>query len=219
MSIEAISWALNKAPIPRDPRDSSSLTIVLVALANHADPDGRNAFPSVATLTRYTRLSERSVRNALRSLESLGLIRPSDPEIVAAYVKRSDRRPNGYDLALELVEVAVDSPGDLVDRSTREGQSLPPADQHGGQTAQPRGANNDRTGGRACPRNVLNHPRNRPAPSAPDGRSTPPPVCGQCDARDTDPVSARVVWLDTERSRSNPCPRCHPNATRTETTR
>jgi hypothetical protein len=55
MSIEAINWALNKAPIPTDRKDASSLASVLIGLANHADPDGRNAFPSVDRLTRYTR--------------------------------------------------------------------------------------------------------------------------------------------------------------------
>lgn len=40
MSVEAIHWALNAAPIPRDRRDASSLAIVLVGLANHADSDG-----------------------------------------------------------------------------------------------------------------------------------------------------------------------------------
>jgi hypothetical protein len=45
MSIEAITWALNHAPIPTGRRDASSLAMVLVGLANHADPDGRNAFP------------------------------------------------------------------------------------------------------------------------------------------------------------------------------
>lgn len=39
-----------------------------------------------------------------------------------------------------------------------------------------------------------------------------PPVCGQCDARKSDPVSARVVWLDDDHTRSAPCPRCHPGA-------
>jgi hypothetical protein len=77
VSIEVIHWALNVAPIPRDRRDASSLTVVLVGLANHADPDGRNAFPSLARLVRYTRLSERSVRYALRALAELDLIRPT----------------------------------------------------------------------------------------------------------------------------------------------
>jgi hypothetical protein len=36
--------------------------------------------------------------------------------------------------------------------------------------------------------------------------------CGQCDARPSDPVSARVVWLDADKTRSQRCPRCHPHA-------
>jgi pyocin large subunit-like protein len=75
VSIEAIWWVLNVAPIPRQRRDASSLAMVLVGLANHADPDGSNAFPSVNTLTTYTRLTRRSVQNALQALEELGLDR------------------------------------------------------------------------------------------------------------------------------------------------
>jgi len=91
MSIEAIAWALNDAPIPRSKRNASTLAIVLVGLANHADPQGRNAFPAISTLVGYTRLSERSVQYALRELEELGLISTSDPEIVKAYVKTASR--------------------------------------------------------------------------------------------------------------------------------
>ncbi|RDI19659.1 helix-turn-helix domain-containing protein [Lentzea flaviverrucosa] len=204
MSIESIVWALNDAPIPRDRRDASSLTVVLLGLANHADPFGRNAFPSLGTLTRYTRLSERSVRYAIRALEDLGLIRPADPDIVAAYVKRADRRPNGYDLAIERREPVHNSSG---------GQTLPPADQHGGQAAHERGASGDATGGKHCPRTVLNPSKNRPSRErAPEARSRP--ECGQCDARPGDPISARVVWLDADRVRSTPCPICSPAVTR-----
>jgi hypothetical protein len=213
MSIEAISWALNTAPIPRERRDASSLAVVLVGLANHADPDGRNAFPSLATLARYTRLSERSVRYALRTLQELDLIRSSDPEIVAAYVKRADRRPNGYDLAVHHRETAVDNAGLVVDKSPVERQSLPRVDQHGGQTRPVRGADSDAAGGSACPRTVLNRPGKRPAHGRThDVRSPLSLPCGQCDARPNDPVSARVVWLDTDRTSSAPCPRCHPSA-------
>ncbi len=200
MSIEAINWALDTAPIPTNRRDASSLAIVLVGLANHADPDGRNAFPSLNRLMHYTRLSERSVRYALRALEELGLIRRSaDQEIVAAYRKRADRRPNNYDL---VIRQPVDNP-------PGEGQDLPPGDQHEGQTQQARGAKSRTTRGRDCPRTVLNRDKNRPA-----GKRAAPgvvgPVCGQCDGRDSDPVSARVVWLDADRTRSVRCPRCHP---------
>lgn len=213
MSIEAISWALNAAPIPRDRRDASSLAMVLVGLANHADTDGRNAFPSLATLARYTRLSERSIRYALRTLEDLDLIRGSDPEIVAAHVKRADRRPNGYDLAVHRAEPAGDNRPQPVDNRIGQGQSLPPAHPHEGQTRPGRGANSDTTGGRVCPRTVLNRPGNRPTRErTPEARSPLPPPCGQCDARPDDPVSARVVWLDADRTRSTVCPRCHPSA-------
>ncbi|MBP2323809.1 hypothetical protein JOF56_004194 [Kibdelosporangium banguiense] len=212
MSIEAIRWALNAAPIPRDRRDASSLAVVLLGLANHADPDGRNAFPSLATLARYTRLSERSIRYALRTLQELDLIQGSDPDIVAAYVKRADRRPNGYDLAVHRTEATVDNAADAVDNAHREGHSVPPVDQHEGQTRPARGANNDATGGKACPRTVLNRPGNRPARErAPQARSPLSPPCGQCDARLDDPVSARVLWLNAERTQSAKCPRCHPS--------
>lgn len=203
MSLEAITWALNCAPIPRDRRDASSLAVVLLGLANHADPFGRNAFPAVSTLVRYTRLSERSVQYALRSLEELALIGPSDPTIVAAYVKRSDRRPRGWDLAVHRSEQAVDNPADGV-------QSVHPADRHGVQsqghgvqTATSRGAE-------SAPEPSLNRTRNRPSRErAPEARSLPA-ECGQCDARPGDPISARLVWLDDNRTASTPCPRCAP---------
>jgi hypothetical protein len=67
VSVEAISWALNLAPVPagRGGKPSSASKFVLVGLANHAGPDGTDAFPSVATLVRYTGLSERTVRSCL----------------------------------------------------------------------------------------------------------------------------------------------------------
>jgi pyocin large subunit-like protein len=108
MSVEAISWALNLAPVPADRggRPSSACKFVLVGLANHAGPDGTGAFPSVATLIRYTGLSERTVRTRLDRLESEGIILPCDPDIVVARIKRADRRRQGWDLDLSLVRWA-----------------------------------------------------------------------------------------------------------------
>ena len=81
MSVEAISRALNLAPVPADRggQPSSACKVVLVGLANHAGPDGSGAFPAVHTLMRYTGLSERTVRACLGRLEAAGLIRPCDP--------------------------------------------------------------------------------------------------------------------------------------------
>ncbi len=105
MSVEAISWALNLAPVPADRggQPSSACKFVLVGLANHTGPDGSCAFPAVRTLMRYTGLSERTVRACLGRLEAAGLIRPCDPAVVAARIKRADRRPRGWDLDLSLV--------------------------------------------------------------------------------------------------------------------
>lgn len=97
MSVEAISWALNDAPV-----DNPTSKLVLISLANHAHPDGSSAFPSVARMVRYTCLSERAVRQHLTLLEQAGVISRSDQRIVAAYIDRADRRPVGYNLNLHL---------------------------------------------------------------------------------------------------------------------
>jgi hypothetical protein len=111
VSVEAISWALNLAPVPADRsgQPSSACKFVLVGLANHAGPDGTGAFPSVATLVRYTGLSERTVRTCLDRLAAAGVIAPCDPGIVAARIKRADRRPQGWDLNLSLVRDDLDA--------------------------------------------------------------------------------------------------------------
>jgi hypothetical protein len=109
-------WALNLAPVPMDAagarraeQPNSACAFVLVGLANHAGPDGRDAFPGVDTLVRYTRLSERTVRTALDRLEDKGTIKPCDPDVLAAKIKRADRRPNGYDLCMDLVRDDLDT--------------------------------------------------------------------------------------------------------------
>jgi hypothetical protein len=110
VSVEAISWALNLAPVPADRggQPSTACKFVLVGLANHAGPDGTAAFPSVTTLVRYTGLSERTVRTCLDRLAAGGIISPCDPDIVAARIKRADRRPQGWDLNLSLVRNDLD---------------------------------------------------------------------------------------------------------------
>ena len=172
VSIEAINWALTLAPIPCGRRDASSLAIVLIGLANHAGPDGTNAFPSIGTLSQYCRLSERSVQYALRGLEELGLICPSDPDIVAAYIKRADRRPKGWNLAIH-----------------KGAQTLHPAGPDGVQTVPPHGVHTlhpnhpltvlePKTGFRPCADSATDAMANR-SPRASCG-STGTANCGSC---------------------------------------
>jgi hypothetical protein len=107
MGVEAMSWALNLAPVPAEHngQPSSSYAFVLVGLSNHAGPDRSGAFPSVRTLIRYPGLSERT---CLDRLEGAGLIQRCDLAVVAAKIKRAGRRPQGWDVALSLVRIDLD---------------------------------------------------------------------------------------------------------------
>lgn len=148
MSIEAINWALRQAPsVPAEPGKPApaSCRAVLIGLANHADPEGRNAFPSAATLVEYTDLAERTVRACLDRLHETGLIRPSDPRIVAAHIARADRRPQGWDLALERHRGTTPKPGNGVQQPhpapSNEVHSPHPVEQHEVQPTHPAKAN------------------------------------------------------------------------------
>lgn len=201
MSIEAINWALNHAPIPTDRKDASALAITLIALANHAGPDGTEAFPSVERLTVYTRLSRRTVQRSLRSLEELGLIRQGNTRYRDARIERADLRPQVYDLVLSARQETGRQDDTPVPATGRQQGT------NGASAATKRGVS-------MTPETSLNRPGTRPAPSAPAGRSARPPLCGRCEARASDPVSARVIWLDKDRTRSTLCPHCHPAVTR-----
>jgi hypothetical protein len=68
MSVEATAavWAMRNL--------SSTEKLVAVRIADHADPQGRNAWPSVARLMADTGLSERAVQKTIRRLETLGVV-------------------------------------------------------------------------------------------------------------------------------------------------
>ena len=106
MSVQALSWVLEDAPIPNPTPDgmppSHSLALVLLGLANHASRTGKNAFPSVKTLGKYSRLGERQVQRALNALAELGLITVGNQAIATAEIGRKDRAPVVYDLSMNL---------------------------------------------------------------------------------------------------------------------
>jgi hypothetical protein len=102
MSIQAISWAIEDAPdVP------PHLVSTLIGLANHADRNGRGAYPSQETLSHYNRKTERQTKRDLDDLQSLGLIRQGDQRFVLHV--RPDRRPIVWDLALERVKARGDT--------------------------------------------------------------------------------------------------------------
>jgi hypothetical protein len=118
VSLEAMVWALNFAPAP-----SPTAAHVLLGLANHAQPDGTDAFPSIARLVRYTRRDERTVRRALRELEDYGTIVASVSRVVDAKISRVDRRPNSYDL--DMTQYRRDLSEEDLERMSREAQLAP----------------------------------------------------------------------------------------------
>ena len=95
MSVEATSWALQQQAVT-DPAARS----VLFGLANHANHEGRHAFPSVDLLCRYTGLGRRTVITKLKLLQERGLVRRGNQKVAAAIIERADRRPTVYDPAL-----------------------------------------------------------------------------------------------------------------------
>lgn len=138
MSSVTLAWALTDEGLYDLP---SPIRFVLVALCDHANPDGRNAFPSVDRLCKMTGLSPRTVQNALRSLEERGLIEPGDDGIVAAHIKRGDRRPRNYTVRMDRARSGAQEmhPVDS-DPQNNGAHEMHPVDAHGVQDMHERGA-------------------------------------------------------------------------------
>lgn len=73
--------------------------MILLVLADHADDDGRNCWPSVATIARKASVSERQVQRLLQGLIGQGFIRV-DRQAGGTRDMRDDRRPNAYTITL-----------------------------------------------------------------------------------------------------------------------
>ena len=70
MSWQCTSWALREAQCP-----SASARLILIALADRCQPDGRSAWPTIETLMAEAHCSESTVRRSLSDLEESGVIR------------------------------------------------------------------------------------------------------------------------------------------------
>lgn len=89
--------------------------LVLLVLGDKAGDDGRNAYPSVETIAREARLSERGVRYALRALEAAGRIENLGPHPTYGTTE--------YRVCMETPGGALVAPG----KTTREGGQTTPA--------------------------------------------------------------------------------------------
>ena len=144
MSIQAVAWVLQHS------KETYGDRLVLIALANHADEHGRNAWPSVETLGREAGLTSRQVQRCLRNLEGSGAIREMGIGSKGTHI-----------YALNL---AVDKPGD------RGGDNMSPPD-----ISALEGATSDASEGVAdVARTVLVKQPSREQPSTPGAASETP---------------------------------------------
>jgi Helix-turn-helix domain len=114
MSIEAMSWALREAKgVP------PHAVATLIGLANHADHEGRGAYPTQRLLAQYARKDVRQIRRHLADLKAAGLIRPGDERLVAHLP--ADRRPQVWNLVLDQSEQPEPDSDDRTPTTGREG--------------------------------------------------------------------------------------------------
>lgn len=66
MSIQAVAWVLEHSEATLADR------LVLIAIANHADARGWNAYPAVPCIAREARVDRATVFRAIEALEALG---------------------------------------------------------------------------------------------------------------------------------------------------
>lgn len=66
MSVKVMSWVWEHS------RSRGAQRLVLLCIADHANDDGLEAFPSLARLARKTGMTERGVQKAIQSLVGLG---------------------------------------------------------------------------------------------------------------------------------------------------
>lgn|SRR5262249_3877083 len=108
MSFQATNWAF------RQQVGKPSAKLVLVALAEHADADGK-CWPSLRSIAARTELSRDTVVRAIRLLKSKGFIR--------VVHRHNGRSPSSNMYYLNCERERVDSPTDVSARSAPERSS------------------------------------------------------------------------------------------------
>ena len=101
MSLQAMQWAMSKAPIKRNAAQCRN-RLVLVALADRYNDDTGVCWPSIKTISKDIGVSVPTVHKAIRALEETGLIARGNPRWVDHM--RPDRRPTVWTLNLDMVK-------------------------------------------------------------------------------------------------------------------
>lgn len=116
-------WTWMRAVASADGPKSATRRHVLLSLALCADPDGSNAYPSVATLATQTALSRMTVMTHLQEAETQG------------WVRRSNRGLGGQGWARHGYELLIPNAVKQVDRAS--GEVVKEVDRVGAKGGQP----------------------------------------------------------------------------------
>lgn len=132
MSVKVMTWVWEHSPVAGNER------LVLLAIADCADDEGRNAWPSMRTLAHKTRLDVRTVQRIVRRLQQGGHI--------AVFPAAGRGGANVYTVLMRSVDIAGDAavetaatPGKLPGRQNatpRHRCHPPPGTSAGGPPAQ-----------------------------------------------------------------------------------
>lgn len=139
MSWQASAWAQKKG---KDYELQPLTRFVLLSMANYADPEGNDIYPSLGTLCADTGLAEATLRRHIKTLIAVGLLDYGDQSAVENNAKiRADKRPKCYRMVFERPGAArgIDFGNFGTDPNLR-GLTEPPRTVSGGSESTPAGS-------------------------------------------------------------------------------
>ena len=89
MSVRATTWVWEQ-PMP------PSEKIVLLRLADHANPDGGDVYPSIASVAEYTGISERQVQRYIKGFVERGIL------VITGHAKGGRSNPREYQFTFQF---------------------------------------------------------------------------------------------------------------------
>lgn len=113
MSVNAVSWAIDRAPVPGN---RCVARMILVHLADKADADGRDTWKYVSAIADAIGVDDSTVHRNLAWLEEHGLIERGDQRLVDDYPEYA--RPVVWNLRLDKVR----EPSDRETKKRRAGR-------------------------------------------------------------------------------------------------
>lgn len=103
MSVNAVSWAIDRAPVPGN---RCVARMILVHLADKADADGRDTWKYVSAIADAIGVDDSTIHRNLAWLEEHGLIERGDQRLVDDYPEYA--RPVVWNLRLDQVRTPSD---------------------------------------------------------------------------------------------------------------